>query len=75
MKSFINQLVHTVKVFILFVGFTILFYMGMVWMNQEYENYNRYDQPDGTSLKVSSNSMEYESSWMDRLKLFYLNGE
>lgn len=75
MNSFIGRLIHTIKVFILFVSFTILFYVGMVWLNQEYEDYNRYDEPDGTSIKVS-NSQEVESGyWFERLQLFYLNGE
>ncbi|WP_042346218.1 YqzK family protein [Bacillus massiliigorillae] len=75
MKSLFNQIFHTLKVFILFVGFTILFYIGMMWINQEYENYNRYDEPNGTSVKVSSNQEQSDSTWFDRLKLFYLNGE
>lgn len=75
MKSLFGKIVHTFKTFILFVSFTILFYIGMVWLNQEYEDYNRYEEPGGTSLKVSSNQEDLDKNWFERLKLFYLNGE
>lgn len=47
----------------------------MVWLNQEYQDYNRYDEPEGTSLKVSSNHEIENGNWFERLKLFYWNGE
>lgn len=75
MKTLFNQMFQTFKVFILFIGFTILFYIGMMWINEEYQNYNRYDEPEGTSIKVSSSEDVATSSWIERLKLFYLNGE
>ena len=49
-------ILHTLKVFILFTGCTILFYYGMMWVNEEYQSYHRYDEPEGTALKVSSSS-------------------
>lgn len=36
-----------IKVFVLFTGFTVLFYYAMIWINSEYENYHRYDKPEG----------------------------
>ncbi|MBD3109596.1 YqzK family protein [Bacillus sp. AGMB 02131] len=75
MKSFIKNIWYTMKVFLLFVSFTIIFYIGMVWLNEEYQNYNRYDEPDGQAIKVSSIDKDEGSSWFNRLKLFYLNGE
>jgi len=75
MKLFIKQTLYTIKVFLLFIGFTILFYIGMVWLNEEYQNYNRYEEPDGRAIKVSSLDEGIDTSWFDRLKLFYLNGE
>ena len=75
MRTLVKQMLHKFKVFFLFVGFTILFYIGMVWLNDEYQNYNKYEEPDGASLKVSNN-VEYETdNWFNRLKQFYLNGE
>ncbi|WP_108672326.1 YqzK family protein [Peribacillus acanthi] len=74
MKQSIKLIMHTTKVFVLFVGFTILFYFGMVWLNQEYENYHRYDEPNGTAIKASA-TVEEEGNWIDRLKLFYMSGE
>ena len=75
MKSAFRTIIHTLKVFLLFVSFTILFYIGMIWLNEEYEDYNRYDQPEGTSLKVSLEQQDGHGGWLERLKLFYWNGE
>ncbi|KYD31728.1 DUF4227 family protein [Geobacillus sp. NFOSA3] len=63
-----------IKVFLLFTGCTILFYYSLIWFNREYDNYHRYDEPQGSAVKVSA----VENStleWMDRLLFFYRNGE
>lgn len=75
MFSFIKIAFQTIKVFILFTGCTILFYYGIMWMNEEYQNYHRYDKPEGAAVKVSNAVKEEGSSAIDRLLLFYLNGE
>ncbi|WP_050615638.1 YqzK family protein [Bacillus testis] len=76
MGIWLKAIIQTLKVFILFVCFTILFYIGMVWLNQEYQDYNRYDEPNGHSMKVSSTEeVNEDPAWFERLKLFYLNGE
>jgi hypothetical protein len=75
MLSFFKIVLHTLKVFLLFTGCTILFYYGMMFVNEEYQNYHRYDEPKGAALKVSSSSQSEGQSLFDRLVLFYLNGE
>ncbi|MDQ0177872.1 YqzK family protein [Bacillus chungangensis] len=75
MYTFIKIMFQTVKVFILFLGCTILFYYGMIWMNQEYENYHRYDEPEGRSIKVFQQQSIEKPRWLERLLLFYVNGE
>ncbi|MFD2679579.1 YqzK family protein [Bacillus seohaeanensis] len=75
MKNGITAIWHTIKVFILFTGSTVLFYYGIMWINEEYENYHRYDKPEGAAIKVSSSVTEKENSWYDRLLFFYMNGE
>jgi len=75
MFSFIKVAMHTLKVFILFTGCTILFYYGIMFVSEEYQNYHRFDEPKGAALKVSSEVSESNPSWLDRLMLFYLNGE
>ncbi|MGV3464322.1 MAG: YqzK family protein [Heyndrickxia sp.] len=72
--SGIRLFFRTLKVFILFTGCTLLFYYGIMWVNQEYENYHRYDEPKGTAIKVNSTNNK-DSNWVDRLLLFYLDGE
>jgi hypothetical protein len=75
MFSFFNVTLQTIKVFILFTGCTILFYYGIMWVNEEYQNYHRYDKPEGAAVKVTNTMEEKSSSFLDRLMLFYLNGE
>ncbi|KAB2338390.1 DUF4227 family protein [Cytobacillus depressus] len=76
MISWLKVVVQTVKVFVLFTGCTILFYYGIMWLNEEYKDYHKYDEPKGAAVKVSASANSSEpSSWLDRLILFYLNGE
>ncbi|WML45186.1 YqzK family protein [Neobacillus sp. PS3-40] len=75
MLSFFKVTLHTLKVFILFTGCTILFYYGIMWVNEEYQNYHRYDEPKGAAMKVSDSVHEESSSSFQRLIMFYLNGE
>ncbi|MBD1378699.1 YqzK family protein [Bacillus sp. IB182487] len=71
MKTFVDMF----KVFILFSGFTILFYYAIIWINLEYQDYHRYDEPEGAALKVTNMIHEEDKSWAERLMFFYFNGE
>ncbi|WP_456278439.1 YqzK family protein [Bacillus sp. AK128] len=75
MITWLKLAFNTVKVFILFTGCTILFYYGLIWINQEYQDYHRYDEPEGSAIKVTAMVSESENSLLDRLKLFYHFGE
>ena len=75
MKTSLSLVLHTAKVMILFVSFTILFYIGMVWLNQEYEGYQRYSEPKGAAIKVMKAGDTEEETWLSRLMLLYLDGE
>ncbi|MBP2240750.1 arginine exporter protein ArgO [Cytobacillus eiseniae] len=76
MKSWLKMTLQTIKVFVLFTGCTILFYYGIMWLNEEYQDYHRYEEPQGTAVKVSSSgTSDGSANWLDRLILFYLNGE
>lgn len=75
MLSFIKMALQTFKVFVLFTGCTIMFYYGIMMLNEEYQDYHRYDEPEGAAIKVSNAVSEKDSTWYDRLLLFYLNGE
>jgi hypothetical protein len=76
-KTWFGLVWNTVKVFLAFTCCTVLFYYGLVWVNQEYEDYHRYDEPEGKAVKVFQMSEldEVHSSWLERLKLFYDIGE
>lgn len=69
-----RTIVDVLKVFLLFTGCTILFYYSIVWMSEEYNYYRRYDEPMGSAVKVSTMEQQ-ETRWLDRLLLFYQNGE
>ncbi|MFO1443622.1 YqzK family protein [Bacillus sp. Bva_UNVM-123] len=76
MKSWLKIALQTVKVFILFTGCTILFYYGIMWLNEEYQDYHRYEEPKGAAVKVIAyGNISESSSWFERLILFFLNGE
>lgn len=75
MKKYLSLFVQTLKVFILFTGCTILFYYAIMWVSEEYQNYHRYDEPDGKAIKVASYGSSEEQNWFNRLVSFYLNGE
>ncbi|KUP06267.1 membrane protein [Bacillus coahuilensis m2-6] len=66
---------RTMKVFILFTGSTILFYYGIMWVNNEYQQYNRYDEPESGAVKVFQPLNGVEEGWYHRLILFYRDGE
>ncbi|KAA0550349.1 DUF4227 family protein [Bacillus sp. BGMRC 2118] len=75
MKTWLSLVLNTLKVFLLFTGCTIMFYYGLMWINQEYQNYHRYDEPKGSAIKVTASVTEQESTLIDRLLLFYKSGE
>lgn len=75
MKSTIKFVLEICKVSILFVGCTILFYVTLNWIHIEYQNYHRYNEPEGSFIKVTSLVELEEDSFMNRLMYFYEQGE
>ncbi|MGY0691835.1 YqzK family protein [Virgibacillus sp. FSP13] len=61
----------TLKIFVIFVACTCLFYFGLRIMHTEYEQIHRYDSPEGPSVKV----FKQEPDFIDRLNLFFQLGE
>ncbi|HEX6594373.1 MAG TPA: YqzK family protein [Bacillota bacterium] len=61
----------TIKVCVIFIACTFLFYFGLRMMHLEYEQYHRYDPPEGPSVKVFNS----EQSLLDRLNIFFWLGE
>ncbi|OIJ15943.1 hypothetical protein BKP35_02865 [Anaerobacillus arseniciselenatis] len=75
-KNFFTLAWDTFRVFLLFLGCTLLFYYGILWVSQEYESYHRYDEPKGRAVKVVQMEEPQQSSGMlDRLMFFYHFGE
>lgn len=76
MKHSFRIVWDTVKVFVMFVGCTALFYYALIWINQEYDSYHKYDAPKAHAVKVSQTATKIESfDWLHRLELFYQVGE
>lgn len=75
MGKMIRAVIHTFRIIIVFVGCVLLFYYGMMWVNQEYENYRKYEEPEGAAIKVYKTIDIDQGQWIDRLLLFYQNGE
>ncbi|MFD2762292.1 YqzK family protein [Lentibacillus juripiscarius] len=63
----------TLKVFVIFIVCTCLFYAGLRYMHAEYKQYHRYDPPEGPAVKVFNT--ETDESFIDRLNLFFRLGE
>ncbi|WP_269412309.1 DUF4227 family protein [Lentibacillus daqui] len=61
----------TLKIFVIFVACTFLFYFGLQAMHTEYEQIHRYDVPEGPSVKV----FKTDNRFIDRLHLFFRLGE
>lgn len=63
---------NVLKVAILFITCTILFYFAIQWIHSEYEDMHRYDRPEGSMLKVDKN---HHHGTFNQLVRFYQNGE
>ncbi|WP_096188542.1 YqzK family protein [Evansella halocellulosilytica] len=73
----LRSVLQAIWVFFMFLGCTIFFYYGILWVSEEYKDYHRYDEPKGRAVKVSF----YEDtedpsvfSW-ERLRIFLNHGE
>lgn len=60
-----------IKIVVIFITCTCLFYFGLRAMHAEYEQYHRYDQPEGPAIKVFSE----EDRFINILHLFFRLGE
>ncbi len=72
MKKKASIVFNVIKVTILFITCTILFYFAIQWIHSEYENMHRYDRPEGSMLKVDTHQKD---GAFNQLVRFYQNGE
>lgn len=61
----------TIKVFVIFMVCTFLFYYGLRIMHAEYEQFHRYDSPEGPAVKAFNE----DKTLLDRINLFFWLGE
>jgi len=64
-------LLQSLKIFIIFILCTSLFYFGLRFMHAEYEEMHRYDPPEGPAVKV----FQAEYDLFDRLRILLRLGE
>ncbi|MBB5172989.1 YqzK family protein [Texcoconibacillus texcoconensis] len=76
MSQLFRSMMETMWILILFLGCTIIFYYGILWVSTEYERYHRYDEPKGDAVKVATveESAQSGTVW-ERLRLFYQIGQ
>ncbi|UCZ54690.1 YqzK family protein [Bacillus shivajii] len=72
----LRSIFQALWVFFMFIGCTVVFYYGILWVSEEYKNYHRYDEPKGRAVKVHHQQMDEDSlhSW-ERLRIFLNHGE
>ncbi|MDG5787684.1 YqzK family protein [Evansella sp. AB-P1] len=73
----IKSMIDALWIFFIFIGCTLIFYYGILWVSDEYRDYHRYDEPKGRAVKVvQQDNIEsiFEQS-MERLHLFLRHGE
>ncbi|WP_078391286.1 YqzK family protein [Shouchella patagoniensis] len=72
----VRTMAQTIKAALLFVGCTIFFYYGILWVNEEISQHQKYDEPEGRAIKASTGDSEFNSiSIEQRLELFLWSGE
>ncbi|KAB8138391.1 DUF4227 family protein [Gracilibacillus oryzae] len=73
MQTIVRAFYEMIKVLVIFVLCTFLFYYVIKALHQEYEKLDRYDAPQGTAVKVFH--QEDDSDLWDRLNIFFRLGE
>jgi hypothetical protein len=73
--SWLKWVWNTAKVFIAFSLCTLVFYFGLLWINHEYQNYHRYDEPEGKAVKVFNLDSKSDADLLKRVFYFYQMGE
>ncbi|MBM7552390.1 DUF4227 family protein [Thalassobacillus pellis] len=72
MKQVMKFVKDTMKVLIIFVLCTSFFYVALRMVHEEYERFHRYDEPQGTAVKVFN---QEQIDWTERLSIFFQLGE
>ncbi|WP_039237709.1 DUF4227 family protein [Bacillus thermotolerans] len=74
-REWLGTVWQAVKIFLFFTCCTLLFYIAMLWVQSKYVEQHRYEKPAGEAIKVAYLSEGTREVWLERLLLFYLDGE
>ncbi|SDI30439.1 DUF4227 family protein [Natribacillus halophilus] len=63
------------KIFIVFAGCTAMFYYGILFVIDEYQGDERFEEPEGNAIKVFDRESEDDFSFRERLWYLWTRGE
>ncbi|WEG11451.1 DUF4227 family protein [Pullulanibacillus sp. KACC 23026] len=77
-KSF-RTFLDSLKLFVLFITCTVMFYFGLKWLDQHYASSHKYDEPGDGAVKVvgqiPAQSQPTAARLSNRLFQFLRDGE
>lgn len=63
------------KILIVFVACTAMFYYGILFVMAEYQGDHRFDEPEGNAIKVFESDVSQQPTFQERLWHFWQRGE
>ncbi|WP_160141532.1 DUF4227 family protein [Salicibibacter halophilus] len=63
------------KILIIFAGCTAMFYYGILFVIDEYQGDERFEEPEGNAIKVFDQDSGDDFSFRERLLHLWLHGE
>ncbi|WP_160112354.1 DUF4227 family protein [Salicibibacter kimchii] len=63
------------KILIVFTGCTAMFYYGILFVIDEYQGDERFEEPEGNAIKVFDQDSGEDFSFRERLMYMWLHGE
>ncbi|MCO7176647.1 DUF4227 family protein [Sporolactobacillus kofuensis] len=64
MKNTSQTTIQLLKMLIVFILLTAVFYYGMIWMDQHQQNVHRYEEPGAGAAEVSAITTGGEGQYM-----------
>lgn len=75
MRTVTSALWNGLKVFLVFTFCTVMFYYGILWVLEEYQGDERFEEPEGNAIKVFDPSVPDNSGFYERLWYIWQRGE
>ncbi|MBB6448967.1 hypothetical protein HNR44_000916 [Geomicrobium halophilum] len=75
MRAALSACWNGLKIFLVFACCTGLFYYGILFIIDEYQGDERFEEPEGNAIKVFDQESDSEFSFRDRLWYLWQQGE